>query len=254
MAATHNSLDLYPVHRVPASRPFIWLAMGWDSMMHSKGPSLAYGTLVALLGAMILGYQEHPLYIASAICAFLVVGPVITAGICELSRRRDHGESSSFQDSLEAIRLNRAHLLGLAEVLAFVAVSGFTLTALVLYATVGTAAPDIESTVWGNVVAQLSNAHLMAYGLAFLGVSAVVFLLSVISVPMIIDRHTEPGIAMRMSVRVAARDLPAMLIWAALIVSLVAFGFGTQLWGMIIVLPLLGHATWYAYRDIIEEE
>jgi len=73
-------------------------------------------------------------------------------------------------------------------------------------------------------------------------------------VPMIIDRHTEPGIAMRMSVRVAARDLPAMLIWAALIVSLVAFGFGTQLWGMIIVLPLLGHATWYAYRDIIEEE
>lgn len=254
MTAIQHSLDIYPVHRVPVSRPFIWLAAGWDSMMHSRAPSLAYGAMVALLGTMILGYQEHPLYIAAAVCAFLAVGPVITAGVCELARRRDHGESSSFQDSLEAIRLNRAHLLGLAEVLAFVAVAGFSLTALVLYATIGSAAPDIESTVWGNVMAQLHPAQLIAYGLTFLGVSAVVFVLSVVSVPMIIDRHIEPGIAMRMSLRVAFRDLPAMLVWAGLIISLVAFGFGTQLWGMIIVLPLLGHATWYAYRDIIEEQ
>ena len=52
---------------------------------------------------------------------------------------------------------------------------------------------------------------------------------------------------------VPGRDLPAMVIWAALIISLVAFGFGTRLWGMVLVLPLLGHATWYAYRDIVEE-
>ncbi|TDG11906.1 DUF2189 domain-containing protein [Seongchinamella unica] len=254
MSAAQNSLDIYPIHRVPATRPFIWLAAGWDSMMHSLGPSLAYGALVALLGTMILGYQEHPLYIAAAVCAFLVVGPVITAGVCELARRRDHGETSDFQDSLEAIRHNRSHLLSLAEVLAFVAVAGFSLAALVLYATVGSVAPAIESTVWGNVMAQLSTAHLLAYSLAFLGVSAVVFLLSVVTVPMMIDRHVDPGIAMRMSLRVAVRDLPAMIIWAGLIISLVAFGFGTRLWGMVLVLPLLGHATWFAYRDIVEEE
>lgn len=254
MAAAHQSVDLYPIHRVPASRPFIWLAAGWDSMMHSIGPSLIYGVLTALMGALILGYQQHPLYITAAVCAFLVVGPVVTAGICELARRRDHGQASDFQDSLEAIRRNRSHLLGLAEVLAFVAVAVFSLAALVLYATVGSVAPTFESTVWGNVMAQLSTAHLLAYGLAFLSVSAVVFLLSVVSVPMMIDRHVDPGTAMRMSLRVAMRDLPAMIIWAGLIISLVAFGFGTQLWGMIIVLPLLGHATWYAYRDIVEEE
>ena len=253
MAATHQSVNMYPLHRVPATRPFIWLAAGWDSMMHSKGPSLAYGALVALLGTMILGYQEHPLYIAAAVSAFLVVGPVITAGVCELARRRDHGQSSNFQDCLEAIKHNRSHLLGLAEVLAFVAAGGFSLAALGLYATVGSAAPDIESTVWGNALAQMSTAHIVTYGLAFLGVSAVVFLLSVVSVPMIIDRHVEPGLAMRTSLRVARRDLPAMVIWAALIISLVAFGFGTRLWGMVLVLPLLGHATWYAYRDIVEE-
>ncbi|MEH6586351.1 MAG: DUF2189 domain-containing protein [Halioglobus sp.] len=249
-----TTIDMYPVHRVPATRPFIWLAAGWDSMMHSLGASLAYGALVALLGSMILAYQEHPLYIAAAICAFLAVGPVITAGICELARRRDHGQTSSFQDSLEAIKYNKAHLLGLAEVLAFIAVAGFSMAALFLYATTGSAAPSIASTVWGDVFRQLSTAHVVTYSVAFLVISAVVFLLSLVSVPMIIDRHIEPGLAMRMSLRVAIRDLPAMLIWAALIISLVAFGFGTQLWGMIIVLPLLGHATWYAYRDIVEEQ
>lgn len=254
MAAAQQALDLYPIHRVPASRPFIWLAAGWDSMMHSPGPSLAYGVLVAVLGTLILGYQEHPLYLAAAVCAFLAVGPVITAGICELARRRDHGESSDFQDSLEAMRRNRSQLLGLAEVLLFVAVAGFSVAALVLYISEGAVAPALESTVWGNVVAQLSTLQLVVYGLAFGGVSIVVFLLSVVSVPMMIDRHVEANIAMRMSLRVATRDLPAMLIWAGLIISLVAFGFGTRLWGMVLVLPLLGHATWYAYRDIIEEE
>jgi uncharacterized membrane protein len=249
-----STIDIYPVHHVPATRPFIWLAAGWDSMMHSRGPSLTYGVIFTLLGAMILAYQEHPLYIAAAICAFLVVGPIITAGICELARRRDHGESSTFGDSLQAVSKNKTHLLGLAEVLAFVAVAGFSLAALFLYAATGSAAPTIESTVWGDVLRQLSTLQVVTYSVAFLGVSAVVFLLSLVTVPMIIDRHIEPGAAMRMSLRVATRDLPAMIIWAGLIISLVAFGYGTQLWGMIVVLPLLGHATWYAYRDIVEEQ
>lgn len=249
-----TTIDMYPIHRVPATRPFIWLAAGWDSLMHSPGASLAYGALVAVMGSMILAYQEHPLYIATAVCAFLVVGPIVTAGVCELARRRDHGDSSNFQDSLEAIRHNKTNLLGLAEVLAFVAVAGFSLAALFLYATTGSAAPSIEMTVWGDVFRHLSTTHIITYSLAFLSVSAVVFLLSLISVPMIIDRHIEPGLAMRMSLRVAVRDLPAMLVWAGLIISLVAFGFGTKLWGMVVVLPLLGHATWYAYRDIVEEQ
>lgn len=249
-----TAIEMYPVHRVPATRPFIWLAAGWDSLMHSPGASLAYGALVAMLGSMILAYQEHPLYIAAAVCAFLVVGPVVTAGICELARRRDHGDSSSFQDSLDAITRNKSSLLGLAEVLAFVAVAGFSLAALFLYATTGSVAPSIEMTVWGDVFRHLSTTHVVTYSMAFIIVSVLVFLLSLISVPMIIDRHIEPGLAMRMSLRVAVKDLPAMIIWAGLIISLVAFGFGTQLWGMVVVLPLLGHATWYAYRDIVEEQ
>ena len=93
MATTRESVDMYPEHRVPTTRPFIWLSEGWDSLLHHPAASLAYGVIVALLGSLILAYDQHPLYIALAISAFLVVGPVITAGLCELSRCRDHGDA-----------------------------------------------------------------------------------------------------------------------------------------------------------------
>jgi uncharacterized membrane protein len=70
---------------------------------------------------------------------------------------------------------------------------------------------------------------------------------------MLIDRHVDAATAIRMSLRVTARDFPAMLVWALLIVALVALGYVTWLLGMVVVLPLLGHATWHAYRDIVEE-
>ena len=83
MSATHHSIDMYPVHRVPASRPFVWLMQGWDDLWHHRAASLAYGVLVAAMGALILAYQRHPVYITAAMATFLLVGPIITAGLCE---------------------------------------------------------------------------------------------------------------------------------------------------------------------------
>ena len=211
--------------------------------MHHKAASLAYGAIVALLGALILAYDQHPLYIALAISAFLVGGPVITAGLCELSRCRDHGEEADFQSSLKVLTRSRASLISFAQVLLFIAVGGFSLAALYLYASTGSVAPSVEATVWGDVLTHVSAVQLTTYAISFLVICGAVFLLSVVSVPMIIDRHVDAGTAMRMSLKVAAQDIPAMILWAALIIALVAFGFGTRLWGMVLVLPLLGHAT-----------
>lgn len=155
MATVHHPSDLFPVHSIPITRPFIWLGRAWDDLRHSPAASLAYGWIVATLGALILAYSRHPLYIAVAV--------------------------------------------------------------------------------------------------AFVALACTVFAVSVVTVPMMVDRHVDAGTAMRISLRVAARDWPAMLVWSALIVGLVLVGFVTWLLGMVIVLPLLGHATWHAYRDIIEE-
>jgi uncharacterized membrane protein len=68
---------------------------------------------------------------------------------------------------------------------------------------------------------------------------------------MIIEHHVSAATAMRTSLRVAAKDLPAMLVWGALIVLLVGLGFATAMLALVVVFPLLGHATWYAYRDLV---
>lgn len=253
MATTHESIDMFPLHRVPVTRPFIWLSEGWDDLWHHPQASLAYGALTVLLGSLILAYDRHPVYIATTIAAFLLVGPIITAGICELSRSRDHGEETNFGHSLKSLRPRRSELMHFAETLLFIAVAGFGITALALYSTTGSIAPALESTLWGDVMAQLSRVQRTAYLLSCTGLAGVVFALSVVTVPMIIDRHVDAGTAMHMSLLAALRDFPAMLVWALLIIALVAFGFATKLIGMVLVLPLLGHATWNAYRDIVEE-
>jgi uncharacterized membrane protein len=253
MAITHESVDMFPLHRVPFTRPFIWLGRGWSDLMHNPLASLAYGWLIASLGALILAYSRHPLYIAAATVAFLLVGPVVTAGICELSRRRDHGEPTGFGDSLRGLTRARSSLWAFSGLLLLLAVGWFALSGLYLAATGGSVAPDIQSTVWGNVAAQLSAGQASTYAAAFIVLAGAVFAISVVSVPMIIDRHVDAATAIRMSLRATARDLPALLLWAVLIVGLVLFGFATWLLGMVVVLPLLGHATWHAYRDIVEE-
>jgi len=79
----------------------------------------------------------------------------------------------------------------------------------------------------------------------------VVFVLSAVTVPYMIDRGTTAGEAVRASLHaVAANPLP-MLVWAALLTVLTVAGFATVLVGMIVIIPLLGHATWHAYRDLI---
>jgi len=106
--------------------------------------------------------------------------------------------------------------------------------------------------MWGDISGQISNNQLMAYLAVGLILAATVFALSVVTIPMIVGRHVDAGTAMRMSLKVTWRDLPAMLVWAALIAGLVLLGFVTNLLGIILIFPLLGHATWRAYRELVE--
>ena len=241
----------YSIRGVPLSRPFIWLGKGWDDLLHHRGASLAYGWLVSSLGALILAYERHPVFIAFTISVFLLVGPIITAGLCELSRRQANGETSDFSTSLKALRSHRHNLLGFANRLLAVGVAWFVLSSAILYAATGSVAPSLEATVLGDVLRQVSTTQLLSYIVSGGLLAGIVFSLSVVTVPMIVENNVDAGTAMRTSLRVSLRDLPAMLVWGALIALLVSIGFATYLIGMVVIFPLLGHATWHAYKDLV---
>jgi uncharacterized membrane protein len=252
MSSHSPSVDSpYLIHRIPPTRPFVWLARAWEDLKHHPLPSLAYGILVSALGAIVLMFNNHPYMVAGSLTAFLLVGPIMTSGLCELSRRRDSGELCSFEDSLRALRHNREGLLGFAKRLLVIGVTWMLLSAVLMQAALGSTAPALGETVWGGAWSALSAQQLLIY-LGLWGLlSVIVFGISVVSIPMILDLNSDAATAMRTSLRVTARDLPAMVVWAALILVLVGLGFLTGLAGMVVVFPLLGHATWYAYRELV---
>jgi uncharacterized membrane protein len=231
--------------------------MGWEDLLHHRSASLAYGLLVSVLGALILAYGQHPIFIAAVCVGFLLVGPLITAGLCELSRCRDHGEVADFQSSLLPLKRNRNSLLGVAETLSLLSFIWFALSGALYLGLVGSVAPPLETTMWGDTAGQINNSQFMAYIAVGLILAAVVFALSVfalsvVTIPMIVDRHVDARTAMRMSLRVTVRDFPAMLVWAGLIATLIVIAFATSLLGMIVIFPLLGHASWRAYKELVE--
>lgn len=241
----------FRIHTVPASRPFVWMAAGWQDLRRHRAASLAYGFLVAALGALILAYASHPYLLAMGACAFLLVGPLFAFGPCELSRLTEHGETADFGQSLLRLGHKRRAMLMFSSVLLAIGAAWFLLSWFLLETMLGSAAPAYAQTLWGDVLVNLSGAQLLSYATLGAILAAIVFAVSVVSVPMMLDCNADALTAMRTSLRVSLRDLPAMLVWAALIVALVAVGFATFLIGMVIVFPLLAHASWHAYRDLV---
>src|SRR3984893_2217991 len=109
------------VMRIPVYQPFIWLRDGWLDMR--KPTSLSYGALIVALGWTLLVFcGTHPYFIAAAISGFLLVGPVMSAGLCEMSRRYSFGQSATFDESLGGFVRNSTALFEFGAILAGCAV------------------------------------------------------------------------------------------------------------------------------------
>jgi len=239
------------IRHVPLGRSVEWLNRGWDDCKRIGRAGLAHGVLIAILGAVLLALGSTHMYLtAAAITGYLLVGPVMTTGLCELARRREAREPLGFDESLQALARNPDGLLHFGGILALIALLWFVLSAILLESMLSAAVPSLAVALWGGASA-LTSSQVLGYVVCGGILAGIVFALSAVAVPLIIDRHASASEAMRASLRVTFANLPAMLVWAGLIVGLTAIGFLTLLVGMVVVAPLLGYATWHAYRDLI---
>ncbi|MEX2516865.1 MAG: DUF2189 domain-containing protein [Gammaproteobacteria bacterium] len=243
---------LFHINDVGLSRPFAWLLAGWDDLRHSWPASLAHGLLVSALGMVILLFAStHIYYVMAAVSGFLLLGPVMATGLCELSRRRALGESISFDDSLSGMNRNRDSFRLFAATLLGFSLLWFLLSGLILEVLFGQVTPTIAETLWSGFLDIITPTQLLIYLLTGGILACLVFVYSVVSVPAMLDRPISAMTAMKMSVRTVIVNFRTMLIWSALIVILTAVGFMTLLLGFVVIYPLLGHATWHAYKDIV---
>jgi len=246
----HEALHI-EIRRVSVRQPREWLRRGWQDVKQIGKPGLAHGALIAVLGAVLLMLGSSHLYLtAAAVTGYLLVGPIMTVGLCELARRRAAREPLGFDQSLSALTRNPEGLLHFAGLLALLAVVWFVFSALLLETAFNASVPSLAVALWGGA-APLSVAQILGYVGCGALLAALVFSVSVVAVPLLIDRHATASEAIRASLRATLLNLPAMLVWGFLIVAVTAIGFVTLLIGMVVVAPLLGYATWHAYRDLI---
>jgi uncharacterized membrane protein len=240
------------VMRVPLYQPFVWLKDGWVDMRRHWGASIGYGGLIVALGWTLLVFcGTHPYFIAAAISGFLLVGPLMSAGLCEMSRRYSLGQPASFDDSLEGFGRNAPALFEFGVILAICAAVWFGISALLLGTVFHIAAPDISETMYRGFLDSTNQTQVLAYIVIGGALATGVFAVSVVAIPLIIDRHATAGEAMRASVNVALHNIPAMIVWSGLILLLTVIGYAPLLAGLLVIAPLLGHSTWHAYKGTI---
>jgi uncharacterized membrane protein len=237
---------------VPIYAPLLWLQLGWRDVRRNWGASLGYGALIMGLGWTLLVFcGTHPYFIAAAISGFLLVGPLMSAGLCEMSRRYSFGQSASFDDSLEGFARNAPALMKFGLVLAICAAGWFLMSAILLGMAFHLTLPDMSETLYRGFLDSTNRVQVLAYIGVGGTLATAVFVVSVVTIPMMVDQRISVRQGVRASIFAVLRNIPAMLIWSALILVLTIIGYAPLLAGMLIIAPLLGHATWYAYADLI---
>ncbi len=241
------------VRHVQPDQALHWLRAGWQDVRANPLPSLAYGLLFALAGdVIILALLDHPHLLTVAISGFFLVAPLLSAGLYVLSRSLEQGEKLLFVDSIMGLRRNGQSLAIFGLILALIALFWERVTA-VAFALIAIDSSAGASAFLGEIL--FSGEHL-AFTLTWFALGGLlalfVFALSVVSVPLMLDRDTDVATAMVTSVRAFTRNGPPLLLWSGIIVGLTLLGFITFLFGLVIIMPILGHASWHAYRDLVE--
>lgn len=241
------------VRRIGLAAPLGWLGKGWKDLWHQPAASLFYGVAIAVTGAVILGVTASLAYLfAAAVTGFLLVAPMLAAGLYELSRRYLAGEPATLTDSMLAWKRNPSALVsfGLLSILAGTAWQVVSVVIVALFYK-GTALQPMAMMIEVLVNPQHYLMFFIYMGAGGL-MAAVVFALSVVSMPMLVDRRCELLCALTTSVNAVAENPLPLALWALIIMVLTGLGFATALVGLVLVMPWLGHASFHAYKELVE--
>ena len=246
---------LPPVRRIEIADLREVLAKGLDDFRTFRTDvafiCIIYPVIGGVLSAFALRNDLLPL-LFPLVSGFALVGPIAAVGLYEMSRRREQGLAATWADAFGMVRspsFGAIAVLGLLMLVIFLLWLG---AALVVY--VFTLGPEPPSSITGfarDVFTTGAGWTLIVVGMGVGFVFAVVVLtISVVSFPMLLDRDVGVGVAVWTSVRVVAANPRPMAAWGLIVAGGLVLGSIPVFLGLIIVMPVLGHATWHLYRKV----
>lgn len=241
------------IRLVPTTAPLEWLRAGWEDLRAAPAASIGYGTIFVAIGFALtagLSSLEMLYLITPLIAGFLLIAPLLAVGLYDMSRRLEQGEEARFWAAVFAWRGNSFHILTAGLVLMLFLMIWVRIAALI-FALVFPYT-NMSLTALGAALWSADGAVFLSLGTAVGAVfAAVAFVAAAVSLPLMLDRKTDVFTAVLVSALAVFANPRAMALWAGLIVTITALGLVTGFVGIAITLPLIGHATWHAYRALV---
>ncbi len=250
-------------HTVSLSRPLVWLRLGWQDLRSLGLVSYIHGVVMAVFAAFLLLCGGNQFWLlAGAFSGFLVVAPILATSLYALSRSLQEGCTPDFLvisrtwANWHQGRFNRwsqGHwalarfglLLGLAG-------TGWVLTSAAMVTLLVPLPVDTPMAFLKLVVLAQDNFVFEAWLALGAVLAAPIFASTVVSVPLLLDRRIGLLDAVLSSWAVVLANPLPMALWAAVIMALTLLSFALGLLGLVVVVPLLGHASWHAYVDLLD--
>ena len=244
----------FGVRRIPLLRPLGWLGRGWTDLMRCPLPGLLHGAASAAFGALLLLLARDKFWLLTgAFTGFLLVAPIVATGLYAVSRALERGQRADLGLALREWRPRDKRLVVFGLLLAL-AGTGWVITSASLIT--GFAGAPVDSPAdFLRVVVLAPKGYLFETWLS-LGalLAAPVFASTVVALPLMVDKQISVLGAVLTSWRVVMEHPLPMALWAGLIMGLSVLGMATLLVGLVVVVPWLAHASWHAYRDLVDTQ
>ena len=251
------------VRSIRFTRPLAWLALGWRDLWRCRTASLGQGLALAGLSALLWAFGgSHFWWLAGALSGFLVVAPVLATGFYVLSRALERGEPADVRVVLRTwLFWQRNHrsrwdhgywsLVRFGLLLAL-AGTGWVLVSAALI-TLLASEPVRSPQDFLQLVVLAPDSRLFALWL-LLGslLAAPMFASSVVSMPLLLDRRVGLWQAVDTSWKTVLANPATMALWTVAIVVLTLLGMASGMLGLALTVPVLGHASWHAYRELVD--
>ncbi|MBK1646072.1 hypothetical protein CKO25_15740 [Thiocapsa imhoffii] len=245
------------INKITLDHPWTWLAKGWRDIKTAPLYSLRYGAMIVLLSGLILALTiigQLTFLIPFLTAGFFLVAPLLAIGLYQMSAHLERGEPVTSCQAMEAFKRNQGQL-GIALGFLLMTMQLWILASVFLFIMLFHDPFPPFSQFFPIVVLSGQHTGLVIAVLlvgAFFAICA--FCISAVTVPMLIDRPIDGFTAVRTSLRAVAHNWIPMMLWAMLLVGIVGVGLLTFYIGLFIAIPLVGHATWHAYRDLVPRD